>query len=99
MAISPAGCKTVHRYRPHHMWALISVPGVVLTHLEVLVPEMIARHWDRLSRKIVLSSVLEKVFKKQLENCCQAWYVPTSSLRGSGPFQPCVHELVCTKNS
>lgn len=38
-------------------------PGIVLRHLEIPVPERIVRHWVRLSRKTVVSSVLEKVFK------------------------------------
>lgn len=69
MASSFAGCKAMHHYWPHHICALISVPGIVLGHLEILVPETIVRHWDRLSRKTVLFLVLEKVFTKQVENC------------------------------
>lgn len=39
MTSSLAGCKTTHHYWPHHVCALISVPGIVLRHLEILVPE------------------------------------------------------------
>lgn len=80
MASSLAGCKTMHHYWPYHVRAHICVPGIVLRHLEILLPEIIMRHWDRLSRKTVLSSVLEKVFKKQVENCpsstAYTWFAP-----------------------
>lgn len=69
MASSLAGCKTMRHYWPHHVCVLISVPRIVLRHLEIPVPERIARHWEKLFRKTVLSSVLEKVTKKQLRNC------------------------------